>query len=135
MTCICNGTKIIYVKSKPEKCLWCKDGPKPLKVAEEVLLIVRELSKKHGYTFRWRDFRDAYGAVYGKFRNHQTPSSFNMTVGNMIRAQVKGGIIQRVPVGDGTKRSFYIFKDVTKISHPMYIVPGMLRKMHRTSKL
>jgi hypothetical protein len=66
-----------------------------MRVAEEVFIIVRELSVDG--TFRWKDYLNAYDAVYGPARYpwQKDGKHLHMTLGQMLRAQVKGGTISR----------------------------------------
>lgn len=97
---------------------------KEMYVAEEVFITLRELSKSRGYTFRWSQARMAYSSIYGKksWRHHSDKSGFNMTLGNMLRAQIQGGVIARL------SRGLYVFLDATRIARPLYVSAGSFKR-------
>ena len=72
--------------------------------AEEAFLIVRGLSAGRGHMFRWSQFRDAYQAVnpcYGHGPRHRPYGydSWKTTIGKVIRAWRKHGLVTRVQRG------------------------------------
>lgn len=91
-------------------------------VAEEVFIIVRELSGLMNGYFNWSTWIQAYDAVSGfywlqpkkrtgsisKYTHH-----LHMTAGSMLRAQIKHGVISRV------HRGLYIFNE-DKPQGPLY---------------
>ena len=88
-----------------------------LRVAEEVFLITRGLSTDG--TFRWKDWVNAHAAVYGTpvfswQRNDKSHRHLHMTSGNMIRAQLRGGSIQKIARG--------LYKFVKNFpAYPLYV--------------
>ena len=99
----------------------------------EVMITLRELSKKDGYMFTWKTALRAYSAVFGKhywesaarrepggriatyIREHR---HVVMTTYNLLRGQLKGGTLVRLHKG------VYVFKDTTRIARPLYCVAG-----------
>lgn len=69
--------------------------------AEEVFLIVRELSTDHGH-FTWKTWYEACKAVY-RPSAYQEMMAFKSTVANILRAQVKHKTICR----QGSGRYFF----------------------------
>lgn len=79
--------------------------PAEMRVAEEVFLIVRELSASRHGRFFYKDYRDAYAARGGyKWKNmhaggSHVNSAIDMQVSRMINAQLYGGTIIRLGRG------------------------------------
>jgi hypothetical protein len=108
-------------------------------VAEEVFIIVRELSVDG--KFRWKDYLNAYDAVYGPAHwpwQKKDRKYLHMTLGSMLKAQVKGGTIVRTWGISG--RGGYSFvrkswvgttvnhRDIQP-AHPLYSGPRDPRRM------
>lgn len=73
-----------------------------MRAAEEVFLIVRELSKDA--TFRWKDWVDAYDAVYGRpffswQRTDTTHRHVHMSANKCLRIQMDHGTIAKIGRG------------------------------------
>jgi len=94
-------------------------------VAQEVFTTLMELTRSTGYVFRWKKALQVYDAVHGYQPNSKNwgkaggeKKYLHFTLGNMLRAQLKGGTLRRVAHG------LYAFKDVTRIAKPLYVKAG-----------
>ena len=98
-----------------------------MRKAEEVFLIVRELSHASHGEFRWKLWHDACVAVMGPSK-FQLKRCFKSTVGNSLRSQVKNGTLERV------KRGVYRIRPYVDLfghswarqgaRRPLYVTPG-----------
>lgn len=105
-----------------------------MKKAEEVFMIVQGLSHKTLGRFTWRTWFRACDAVL-RPNKYQTQAGFKMTVGNMLRAQVKHGTIRRhargvyefTPAVDLFGHSW----DRQRPRSPLYVSPDKFRMTER----
>lgn len=100
-------------------------------VGEEVMTILMELASLNGFTFTWRTALEAYSSVYGKhywdggkrklndpiFKYLKEKRYIHMTLGNLLRGQLKGGTLRRLDKG------IYVFRNL-RISRPLFCVAG-----------
>ena len=63
--------------------------------SHEVFFTLRELSSTRYGIFRWYQFRDTWLAIDGR----KSIENATMTIGNMLRAWVKAGLIDRMHKG------------------------------------
>jgi len=105
-------------------------------VGEEVMLTLRELTRDSGFVFTWHKALEAYSSVYGKHywetsTRWRTSSGgsrgideylkekryIHMTLGNLLRGQLKGGTIRRLDKG------IYAFQALN-VSFPLFCEAG-----------
>jgi len=101
-------------------------------VGEEVMLTLRELTRDSGFVFTWHKALEAYSSVYGKhywdhgqkrkssdpiFKYLTEKRYIHMTLGNLLRGQLKGGTIRRLDKG------IYAFQALN-VSFPLFCEAG-----------
>jgi len=112
---------------------------------EEVMLMLWELTSEGKNEFTWKTAVEAYASVYGK--HHWEPLSarvnptsamveylkrkeyVHMSLGNLLRGQLKGSIIKRI------RKGVYSFMSPTfRLSRPLFCEAGSYFGKYRAGR-
>jgi hypothetical protein len=108
-------------------------------VGEEVMVTLRELSP--GGVFKWHKALEAYAAIYGHhywgnassrkssdpiFAYLKEKRYLHMSLGNLLRGQLKGGTLRRISKGlyAFTSKGLYALTSKRTVSYPLFCTPG-----------